>query len=49
MDLDLILGLLTGLGIMIAVFSILNTMLMSVTERTIEFGILRANGWSQAT
>ncbi|MCA9074410.1 MAG: ABC transporter permease [Planctomycetaceae bacterium] len=45
-DLDLILGLLTGLGMLIAVFSILNTMLMSVTERTIEFGILRANGWS---
>ena len=48
MDLDLILGLLTGLGMLIAVFSILNTMLMSVTERTIEFGILRANGWSQS-
>ena len=47
-DLDLILGLLTGLGMLIAVFSILNTMLMSVTERTIEFGILRANGWSQS-
>ncbi len=46
-DLDLILGLLTGLGMLIAIFSILNTMLMSVTERTIEFGILRANGWSQ--
>src|SRR5690606_14846615 len=27
--------------------SILNTMLMSVTERIVEFGILRANGWSQ--
>ncbi len=46
-DLDLILGLLTGLGMLIAIFSILNTMLMSVTERTVEFGILRANGWSQ--
>lgn len=47
-DLDLVLALLTGLGIAIAVSSILNTMMMSVTERTVEFGILRANGWSQA-
>ncbi len=45
-DLDIVLALLTGLGVLIAVFSILNTMLMSVTERTVEFGILRANGWS---
>lgn len=46
-DLNIILALLTGLGIAIAVSSILNTMLMSVTERIVEFGILRANGWSQ--
>jgi putative ABC transport system permease protein len=46
-DLDLILALLTALGIAIAISSILNTMLMSVTERTTEFGVLRANGWSQ--
>jgi putative ABC transport system permease protein len=46
-DLDIILTLLTGLGVAIAVSSILNTMLMSVTERIVEFGILRANGWSQ--
>ena len=31
----------------IAVLSIINTMLMSVTERIIEFGILKANGWSK--
>ncbi len=31
----------------IAVLSIVNTMLMSVTERIIEFGILKANGWSR--
>jgi len=46
-DLDLALALLTSLGIIIAVVSIVNTMLMSVTERLSEFGILRANGWSQ--
>lgn len=45
-DLNLILALLTGIGMTIAVLSIVNTMLMSVTERVIEFGILKANGWS---
>jgi len=45
-DLDLFLTLMTGIGVVIAVLSIVNTMLMSVTERRIEFGILRANGWS---
>lgn len=46
-DLNLILGLITTVGVLIAIFSIVNTMMMSVTERTTEFGILRANGWSQ--
>ena len=46
-DLDIILTLLTSIGVVIAVLSIINTMLMSVTERIIEFGILKANGWSQ--
>jgi putative ABC transport system permease protein len=46
-DLDLFLTLMTGIGVVIAVLSIVNTMLMSVTERRIEFGILRANGWSR--
>lgn len=46
-DLDLFLTLITGIGVAIAVLSIVNTMVMSVTERMIEFGILRANGWSQ--
>ncbi len=45
-DLNLILALLTGIGMTIAVLSIVNTMLMSVTERVIEFGVLKANGWS---
>lgn len=45
-DLDLFLLLMTGIGLTIAVLSIVNTMLMSVTERFTEFGILKANGWS---
>lgn len=45
-DLDIFLYLMTGIGVVIALLSILNTMLMSVAERMIEFGILKANGWS---
>lgn len=45
-DLDLFLTIMTSIGIVIAVLGIVNTMLMSVTERFIEFGILKANGWS---
>ncbi|QDT32749.1 ABC transporter permease [Thalassoglobus polymorphus] len=46
-DLNIFLGLMTAIGVSIATLSIVNTMMMSVTERTTEFGILRANGWSQ--
>jgi putative ABC transport system permease protein len=46
-DLNLFLVIMTGIGVTIAVLSIINTMLMSVSERIIEFGILRANGWSK--
>lgn len=46
-DLNLFLGIMTTIGLVIAGLSIVNTMLMSVSERTIEFGVLRANGWSQ--
>ena len=46
-DLNLLLALITAIGITIAVLSIVNTMLMSVTERITEIGILKANGWSK--
>jgi putative ABC transport system permease protein len=47
-DLNLFLFLINIIGVAIALLSILNTMLMSVTERLVEFGVLRANGWSRA-
>ncbi|MAG93202.1 MAG: ABC transporter permease [Planctomycetaceae bacterium] len=46
-DLNIFLSIMTAIGVTIAVLSIVNTMLMSVTERIVEFGILKANGWSQ--
>ncbi|QDU10323.1 ABC transporter permease [Gimesia aquarii] len=45
-DLDIFLSLMTGIGVLIAMLSIINTMLMSVMERIVDFGILKANGWS---
>lgn len=47
-DLDIFLVIMNSIGVVIALLSILNTMLMSVTERLTEFGVLRANGWSAA-
>ena len=47
-DLDLFLFLINIIGVAIALLSILNTMLMSVSERLVEFGVLRANGWTRA-
>ena len=46
-DVDVMLSLLSAVGVAIAVVSVLNTMGMSVSERTTEFGVLRANGWSR--
>jgi putative ABC transport system permease protein len=45
-DLDIFLVLMNSIGVVIALLSILNTMLMSVSERLTEFGVLRANGWT---
>lgn len=47
-DLDIFLTIMTSIGLTIAILSIINTMLMSVSERIIEFGILKANGWSRS-
>ena len=47
-DLDIFLAVMTSIGLTIAILSIINTMLMSVSERIIEFGILKANGWSRS-
>ena len=46
-DLKLFLTMISAVGFLIAVLSILNTMLMSVMERISEFGILRASGWTR--
>lgn len=47
-DLDIVLWLMTLIGVAVALLSILNTMLMSVSERLVEFGVLKANGWTPA-
>jgi putative ABC transport system permease protein len=44
--LDRLLLLLLTLALSVGAIGILNTMLMSTTERVSEFGVLRANGWS---
>ena len=45
LDLDLFLALIASLALVVGAFGVLNTMMMSVSERLAEFGILRATGW----
>jgi putative ABC transport system permease protein len=37
-----------SLALVVGVVGIINTMLMSTSERFVEFGVLRTNGWSQS-
>lgn len=45
---DKFLVLIVGLAMGVGVVGIVNTMLMSTTERFVEFGVLRTNGWSRS-
>ena len=47
-QLDLFLLMTVSLALIVGVVGIVNTMLMSTTERFVEFGVLRTNGWSRA-
>ena len=44
---DMFLLLTVSLALTVGIVGIINTMLMSTTERFVEFGVLRTNGWSQ--
>jgi putative ABC transport system permease protein len=46
--LDTFLLMTVSLALVVGVVGIINTMLMSTTERFAEFGVLRTNGWSKA-
>ena len=46
-QLDKFLLMTVSLALLVGVVGIINTMLMSTTERFAEFGVLRTNGWSQ--
>lgn len=46
-QLDKFLLMTVSLALLVGVVGIINTMLMSTTERFVEFGVLRTNGWSQ--
>ncbi|CAN5668716.1 ABC transporter permease [soil metagenome] len=47
-ELDLFLLMTVSLALLVGVVGIVNTMLMSTTERFTEFGVLRTNGWSRS-
>lgn len=44
---DKLLMMTVSLALVVGIVGIINTMLMSTTERFIEFGVLRTNGWSE--
>jgi putative ABC transport system permease protein len=44
---DTFLFMTVSLALLVGIVGIVNTMLMSTTERFVEFGVLRTNGWSQ--
>jgi putative ABC transport system permease protein len=44
---DTFLLMTVSLALTVGIIGIVNTMLMSTTERFVEFGVLRTNGWSQ--
>jgi putative ABC transport system permease protein len=44
---DTFLLMTVSLALTVGIVGIVNTMLMSITERFVEFGVLRTNGWSQ--
>jgi putative ABC transport system permease protein len=44
---DTFLLMTVSLALVVGIVGIVNTMLMSTTERFVEFGVLRTNGWSQ--
>jgi putative ABC transport system permease protein len=46
-QLDTFLLMTVSLALVVGVVGIINTMLMSTTERFTEFGVLRTNGWSK--
>ena len=45
--LDLFLLLAVGLAVLVGGVGIANTMLMSTSERYVEFGVMRTNGWTR--
>src|SRR5262249_38652095 len=46
-QIDTFLLMTMSLALVVGIVGIINTMLMSTTERFVEFGVLRTNGWSQ--